>query len=566
MSCLRKLRDERGFTIIESLVAAVVLVVGLAGVATVIVQANATTTSVKSREQGTALNRELIEAAHSIPYGNLTPGTVVSTVQGMPGLANAGAGAGWTIKRRGIVYTVAMGVCSIDDATDHIGAHAADTFCATGNGSTSAATCAQYIGVPANIAGTAAAVGVGAAAGDCGLDTNHDGRVDNLTTSTATGCPAGTSIAGGDCDAQPEDYKRVVVLVTWDRGGGSRYVLDSSTIPFSGLASAPTITSMSPSTITADSTGAYPVVPTTADDPSTAPSSLTFTATTDRTAQSLIWSLNGTDQATIGGPNTTFTFTWNLGPASKTETAPAANEVLDGTYLVSARALSSAQLHGATYTDAIVVNRRAPFPPQNFQAGFDNTSSYVIATWSPVPDGDIQGYRLLRMLPGQSTYTAVPGCGDTTPIAPPAPGDTTMGCNDMSPGHSVPISYEVVAVDKDPSGNLRNGIASTPVSVNLSNHPPTTPTNVQITVTQNAQNSNKKDIRLSWDPSTDPDTGDTITYFICIDGTAAHNCTTSRASSPYIDTGESSNQTHTYQVYAQDNHNATSALSTQVSG
>jgi Tfp pilus assembly protein PilV len=554
----RKLTDERGFTIVETLVAAFVLLVGMAGVVTIIDQASSTTTSNKAREQGLALNRELIEAAHSIPYGSLTPSTLVATVQGMPGLANAGAGSGWTIQRRGITYTVAMGVCSVDDSADNIGAHAANTFCANGTGTTSPATCQSMIGTPPSIAGTASATGV--AAGDCGIDSNQDGLVDNLTTATATSCPGVTTVSAGTCDGQPEDYKRLVVLVVWDRGAGSRYSLDASTIPFSGLANAPSITAMSPAGITADTTGAYDVVP---DGSGNTPSSLNFTATTDRTAQSLIWSLGGTDQATLNGPASSFSFTWNLGSVSSLSTqVPASGEVLDGNYLVSARALNAANLHGATYTDAIVMNRRKPFPPTNVQAGFDATNTQVTATWTPAPDHDIVGYRLYRQLPGQTTGSAVSGCGAGTPIAAPASGVTSMSCTDASPGASTPILYWVVAVDKDPAGSLRDGVESTHVSVGMNNLPPTTPTNVAITVTP--QNGNKKDISLSWTASTDPNPGDTITYFICIDGTAAANCTTSRTSSPYTSKNQPASVTHTYQVYAQDNHNAASALSTPV--
>lgn len=552
MARLRKLRDEHGFTIVETLVAAVVLLVGMAGVVTVVDQASSTTTSVKAREQGTALNRELIEAAHSIPYGSLTPSTLVSTVQAMPGLANAGAGQGWTITRRGIVYTVAMGVCSVDDAADGLGAHTANTFCADGAGTATPATCAKLIGSPANIAGTAAAVGAGNAIGDCGLDTNHDGFVDNLVDPNSTNCPA-----TGTCDTQPEDYKRLVVLVTWDRGGGSRYVLDSSTVPFGGLATAPTVTSLTPGGVNADGTGAYDIVP---DANGSTPSSITFTATTDRQAQSVIWSVNGTDQATVAGPGTTFTFTWNIGTAGASETSPSSGEAVDGSYLITARAVNAAGLHGASYSDSMVLNRRVPFPVPSgsFIAGLNNGS--VNAQWSPDPfDKDLVGYVVYRQ---QSTGGASAACGSlASPIPPPANTAATMTCTDSNPG-SPPVNYWVVAVDRtpaadgSPTGATRAGQASNVVTVTSNNAPPTTPSNLQISTSING-GGNFKTVTLTWNASTDTD--DSIAYYeIYIDGTSVPANFDNKTKQLTYSEKFPSTASHTYYVRAIDSQGAPS--------
>src|SRR5690348_8514265 len=99
--------DDRGFTLIEVIMASVVLLVGILGVVTLVNTANGATTSSKAREQGLALARDLTEAARSIRYQSLEPTTVVAKLQAMPGFAAAG-GPGWRIKRRGITYTVSF--------------------------------------------------------------------------------------------------------------------------------------------------------------------------------------------------------------------------------------------------------------------------------------------------------------------------------------------------------------------------------------------------------------------------------------------------------------------------
>src|SRR5260370_41351097 len=95
--------DQRGFTIVEVLVASAVLLIGLLGAVTMIDGANATNTTIKAREQGINLARELIEAGRAIPYAQLTPASVVPQGQGMANLghASARAGGGWAIKGRG---------------------------------------------------------------------------------------------------------------------------------------------------------------------------------------------------------------------------------------------------------------------------------------------------------------------------------------------------------------------------------------------------------------------------------------------------------------------------------
>jgi len=63
----RPISDERGFTIVEVMVAAALLLTGLVGTMSMLNSANAATTSTKAREQGVSLQRELTEARDRCP-------------------------------------------------------------------------------------------------------------------------------------------------------------------------------------------------------------------------------------------------------------------------------------------------------------------------------------------------------------------------------------------------------------------------------------------------------------------------------------------------------------------
>ncbi len=121
---------QAGFTLIEVLVATVILIVGLTallGLLDVTVRATAAT---RAREGATSLAREILENARTTPYSQISPSSIEGQLQAPVGLADASAEtAGWQVVRRGITYTVAVSECSIDDPKDGYGKHDA-TFCA----------------------------------------------------------------------------------------------------------------------------------------------------------------------------------------------------------------------------------------------------------------------------------------------------------------------------------------------------------------------------------------------------------------------------------------------------
>lgn len=126
-----RLRPAHGFTLIEVLVAMTVLLVGIMATIALIDRANATTVTTRTREAATNLARELVEAARSVPYDELSV-PIQTRLQGFQGLADdKPLETGWQVERRNRLFTVTATVCTVDDAKDGIADHGADSgsFC-----------------------------------------------------------------------------------------------------------------------------------------------------------------------------------------------------------------------------------------------------------------------------------------------------------------------------------------------------------------------------------------------------------------------------------------------------
>jgi type II secretory pathway pseudopilin PulG len=185
-------RGERGFTLIETLVAATVLIVGVMSTLSLIDRAHTTTALTASREQATSLARDLVEAARGIPYTKLDSGAINGKLQAIPGLENTGGGGLYRITRRNVTYRITDSVCTMDDANDGGGPRPSGlNFCAQS--------------VAANSNGPK-----------------------------------------GKPDRNPEDYKLVTVTVSWRRYGVQRKVTQSAVVNNPGSATGPQITSLAP--------------------------------------------------------------------------------------------------------------------------------------------------------------------------------------------------------------------------------------------------------------------------------------------------------------------------------
>jgi prepilin-type N-terminal cleavage/methylation domain-containing protein len=186
-----RVRSDSGFTLIEVLVAMTVLLIGVLGTVTVMVASAHVNNSDRQSDAATNLARDLVEAAHSVPYDQLADTTVDGQLQQLPGLADA-SGGGYDILRGGVDYGVTVDVCTMDDPADGGGPRVAGTtFCAQ-------------------------------------------------------------SAAPGTADRNPDDYKRLTVTVTWRGGNGvARSVTQTGTVDNPGSANGPAIQSIAPRGYTA---------------------------------------------------------------------------------------------------------------------------------------------------------------------------------------------------------------------------------------------------------------------------------------------------------------------------
>jgi|GEM_PF-1246959 len=121
-----------GFTLIEVLIASLVLVVGVAAFFNSLNISVHTEASSRAREGATSLAREILEDARTIPYAQMAPSSIVRELQALPGLTSTSPAPTWTIARRGFTFTVKVNECSIDDPKDGLGKHDS-TFCSFSN-------------------------------------------------------------------------------------------------------------------------------------------------------------------------------------------------------------------------------------------------------------------------------------------------------------------------------------------------------------------------------------------------------------------------------------------------
>ena len=365
---------EAGFTVIEVIVAAVVLLVGMFGVLTMLDGVVATTSANNDRVGATNLARELVETARGLDYDDLTPALLASRVQAR----GLGTGTPWTIERRGVTYTITSAACVFDSPADQL-----------------------------------------------------------ATSAPADACPS--QPAGSTGDRNGDDFRRVTFDVAWTARGIPRSLSQSELIvnPSGGLG--PRITNVSPLTQTITSATA-------------APASVRFTTTP---AASVHWHADdGKSEADATGPTgtpQTWTANWAISTA------------VDGSYQMIAQAFDDRGIAGDAKLASIVLNRYEPAAPlpsapaPAFTGGRNTRLGIVELSWKLNAERDILGYRVYWAGPdgiGNGNDDRVcPGSGSTASML----ANTTSSCSDLDPRDSGATVYYVVAVDRDPAGNLREG-------------------------------------------------------------------------------------------------------------
>jgi len=364
MLALSRVRDERGFTLIEVMVTMLILVVGIAGAIAMIDGANARTLANKEREAGNAVTREVIEAARSVPYRQLTPATAIGQLQAIPGLEDTAPGGAWTVERRNQTYTISLSVCSVDDDQDGLGT--------TGGGFCTAQTSAD--------------------------------------------------------DQNPDDYKRISVDISWQRGGVTRDIKQVGIVNNEASSAGPSVE------FTSQSPGGLGTTEITSSTPN-----MNFGVQAEDGTVVIRFAVDGVllDTAT----STSATFTWHIDSAG--------THIPDGTYIVSVTAFDAEGTPGPTKSRTIRLNRDAPVAPQDVFGGWNSrwgdATDLVELQWVRNTEPDVTGYRVYRRT--ASGDELVPGCDEPTK-------PTFTDCRDLNPPTGATIDYYVVALDQNPSTGL----------------------------------------------------------------------------------------------------------------
>src|SRR4051794_38242663 len=123
----RRLADDAGFTLIECLVAAIILAVGLLGTFAMLDGASAGQGASRSREAATNLARDVLESIRGDAYTSVDSTLMATTLQGVTGFQSI-SGSTAIIRRRNVDFSVTATVCKVDDPKDGLGTTDAD-FC-----------------------------------------------------------------------------------------------------------------------------------------------------------------------------------------------------------------------------------------------------------------------------------------------------------------------------------------------------------------------------------------------------------------------------------------------------
>jgi len=124
-----RLRDSSGFSLIEVMIAALIVVIGAGAAFSLIDSANRAVSSNSARIGATNLSRELAEYARGVDYDLLQPGQVVSALRQHSSIKGTLGGGAWKVERRGVTYTIAASACTFDDPKDGLAAAAPPNPC-----------------------------------------------------------------------------------------------------------------------------------------------------------------------------------------------------------------------------------------------------------------------------------------------------------------------------------------------------------------------------------------------------------------------------------------------------
>jgi Tfp pilus assembly protein PilV len=434
-----RISEQGGFTIVEVLVAAVVLVVGLGGLLGMLITADHSISTTRLRQEETSLAREILEDARGLAPAQLTQTAIASALQSAVPQA--------TLARFSLVVTrtmssgtptsfdVSFNVCDLDDPSDEYGNHSSP---------------------PA---------------------------------SGGVWCPDVGS--NGTQDSNPDDYKRVSVTVT--PSNGSTPSIQQTILIYGRPVNGPAVTCLSTSsacpgpdvTVTSDSSLTFNVTTT------AAAASIQWLVNGNVPPSGQI-SAGSTDPYTPSG--TSSSFTWNLPSADGTFALSAAAYDANGNSGTRSTVVVTLNRHrviaptsfSAGWND-LTGGVEAQWVPSVDQ---DVLYYHVYRQYG-------RNAAQLVSTCGASGNVTGTSCADAPEpaFAPPIPSARPNPCTSSSQSYTTTDLYWVVGVDIDPATRApRESTAQSPqVDANLCDHQPYAPStlsgtlsNGQLSLTWNA--------------------------------------------------------------------------------
>lgn len=229
---------ESGFTIVEVMVAILILLIGVLSTLALVDNGLSSTRRTTAREQATNLARELVERSRQIAYTSMTATQAPAQLRAVTPDAGPLVGSSFVVSRRHIAYTATITACSVDDPSD--GAGAADaTFCAnpcptpaggcSGPGTTPSgfAASVNVLGVAVTLGGSLLQTVCNAVGTNSALLGTLTGAVSNVVPVSA--CP---TVSQGTVayDSRPDDLRRIRADVSWTPPGSTTQSISQTTL------------------------------------------------------------------------------------------------------------------------------------------------------------------------------------------------------------------------------------------------------------------------------------------------------------------------------------------------
>ena len=447
-----RVSEQGGFTIVEVLVAAVVLVVGLGATLQMLVTADHAISTTRLRQQETSLAREVLEDARGLASTQLTSTAIASGLQSVVPQATL-SGSNLVVTRAvassgtPTSFTVSFNACSLDDPSDGYGNHSSPP------------------------------------------------------TSGGSWCPDVAS--SGTQDSNPDDYKRVSVTVT--PSNRSTPAIQQTILVYSRPVNGPAVSCLSTS-----STCPGPNVTVTSG------SSLAFNVTTTATAARIQWLVNGNTAPSAQIPagstdpyapsGTSSSFTWSFPDADGTYTITAVAYDTNGTSGTRSTVVVNLNRHPVIAPTSLSAGWNDLTGGVEVQ--WVPSADQDVLYYHVYRQYGSNAAQLVSTCGASGNVTGT-SCADApeSAFAPPDPSARPNPCTSASQSYTTTDYYWVVGVDTDPTtGAPRESTAQSPrVDANLCDHQPYAPTTLSGTLAGGQ-------LSLSWDAPSPaaPDSWDSI--------------------------------------------------------